>query len=122
VLPGQICLPPVRSLSPASPEEAVRASGAREGQVWREDVRALLTQPLCCFSASSLSFSLRRKPPALTHTSRSLPALPPCSARAVDLLCRPQFTALAQCLQGSSGDVSKCVPQTISFDVCTEDW
>ncbi len=43
-------------------------------------------------------------------------------ARAVDVQCRPQFTTLAACLKGASGDASKCVPQATKFDVCTESW
>lgn len=45
---------------------------------------------------------------------------PYCSTRAVDTLCRSQFTALTTCLEG--GDASKCVKQQVAFDVCTEDF
>jgi hypothetical protein len=47
---------------------------------------------------------------------------PPRRARAVDVLCRPQFASLAACLKGAAGDVSKCVPAVTAFDVCTEEW
>jgi hypothetical protein len=51
-----------------------------------------------------------------------LPPRSPDRARAVDILCRPQFVTYAACLNGASGDASKCVPSWQAFDVCTEGW
>jgi hypothetical protein len=45
-----------------------------------------------------------------------------CRARAVDLLCRPQYSAFVSCLRDNSSDRSKCVKQWTDFDVCTEDF
>ena len=54
-------------------------------------------------------------PPAALLTSPST-----ASARAVDILCRPQYGALAGCLRGAGGDASKCLPEVVQFDICTE--
>ena len=53
------------------------------------------------------------------HTLDSLPHPLP-SARAVDILCRPQYTSLTTCLRGAGGDASQCIPQVTAFDTCTE--
>lgn len=42
--------------------------------------------------------------------------------RAVDYLCRPEFSAFTACMQGAAGDKSKCLSQATSFDMCTESW
>ena len=42
--------------------------------------------------------------------------------RAVDYLCRPEFSAFTACMQGAAGDKSKCLAQATSFDMCTESW
>jgi hypothetical protein len=42
--------------------------------------------------------------------------------RAVDFLCRPQFTAFAACLKGAAGDKAKCLSQATEWDMCTESW
>ena len=42
--------------------------------------------------------------------------------RAVDFLCRPQFTAFTACLKGAAIDKAKCLSEATAWDMCTESW
>ena len=42
--------------------------------------------------------------------------------RAVDFLCRPQFTAFTACLKGAASDKAKCLSEATAWDMCTESW
>ncbi len=80
-----------------------------------------------CIARTSRPLALTLSSP---HKPLSLPSHPPAPphwlrrARAVDVLCRPAFTALAGCLgsDAAKGDASKCATQLVAFDRCTEDF
>lgn len=45
-----------------------------------------------------------------------------CSTRAVDTLCRKPFFDFSLCLDKNKADVSKCMKERTSYDVCVEDF
>jgi hypothetical protein len=103
----------VQAVAPRAPGEAVHARVRRAPKVLHQAVR-LWARARARARAGGGARARAHEPPR-PHTQ-------PCSARAIDVLCRPQFVSFAACLKGAAGDAAKCVPAWTAFDQCTENF